>query len=188
MAVPRAPIIVGIVAITGGIAWFALRESGSGKRVDPHGSAALTPGSGRAAIAAPEGPTLGSGTTAFTTGPRPSLPDAGVDALTIDAPSHREVFVTQTRDPAWAKKTEAEIKKRFKALSLAATLDAAECRADQCELTIAGASEDIATAFDKLESKQGLGAFADSLLLSTPEQRDGKLFVRAYAMFERPPE
>ncbi|MDB4962086.1 MAG: hypothetical protein JWP01_2085 [Myxococcales bacterium] len=193
MAVPRAPVVVGIVVIAGGIAWFALRDrnpgAGSGTRGDSQGSAALTTGSGKAAISAPAGPRLGSGSEAFTEGlPLPDGGTATVDALTIDAPSHRDVFVTQTRDPGWATRTESEIKKRFRALSLGVTLDALECRANQCELTISGASDDIATAFDRLESKQGLGEFADKLLLSGPEQRDGTMIVRAYAMFERSPE
>jgi hypothetical protein len=189
MAVPRAPLILGIVAIVGGIAWFGLRDRGGGTRVDSQGSAGLTPGSGKAAISAPEGPRLGSGSEAFTEGTRPSLPDGGTVEIPIDAPSHRDVFATQTRDPSWARTTESEIKKRFRALSTGTTLDAIDCRATQCELTIAGATDDVSAAFAKLESPQGLGDFAESLLLSTPEPRDnGTMRVRVYAMFTRAPE
>jgi hypothetical protein len=188
MSVARLPIVVGIVAITGGIAWFALHRSSDDHQVDPQGSALLTPagsGSGKAAIRAGD-PSLDLGANAFDPQtPRPALIDGGAETVAIDAPSHREIFVTQTRDPRWAKKTEATITAQFKKLSLT-TLHSIECRADQCEMILAGSTDEVSATIDKLETKQGLLEIATSVLLSTPEQTDGKMTLRAYALFERP--
>ena len=125
MAVGRTPIVVGILAIAGGIAWFALRDSGPDSR-PTQGSGSLTApaGSGKAAISAPEGPRLGGGANAFDPPPgTPVLPDA----MAIDAPSHRDVFTAQSRDPAWAKRTEGVLEDRVRKLGLTA-VQGIECR------------------------------------------------------------
>ena len=177
----RASIVVGLLAIAGGITWFALRDSGRGSR-PAQGSGALTgsgSGSGKAAIFAPEGPRLAGSGNAFDT-PRPALPDAQV----IDAPSHRDVFTAQTRDPAWAARTEGELEARIRKLKLTA-VQGVDCRADQCELTIAGTIDAVETTISALESPKGLSTFAKSLLLGGPEHRDDQLTLRVYALFER---
>lgn len=184
MAVPRAPIVVGILAISGGIAWFAMRDSKTA--VDPAPGSESFPStgtrSGKAAIFAPEGPSLGGSGNAFEP-PRPVLPDA----VAIDAPSHRDLFVTQTRDPGWANRTEGELKDRLRKLTLT-TVQGVECRTDQCELTIAGPVDAVDATIAKLEGPHGLPSFAKSMLLGGPERTGDTLTLRVYAMFDRPVE
>ncbi|MBA3452933.1 MAG: hypothetical protein H0T42_07570 [Deltaproteobacteria bacterium] len=187
MAGSRVPIVVGILAIGGGITWLALRDQGSNAAPPASGSAggsSAQSGSGKGAISAPEGPTLGSGATpnAFDT-PRPGLPDAGP----IDAPSHRDVFAAQPRDPAWATRTEDELELRFRKLKLTA-VKGVECHADQCELTLSGPVETVSTTIAKLETPAGLSAVASSIVLGGPERTGDQMTMRVYAVFERAPE
>lgn len=182
----RALLVVAVLAIAGGIAWFALRGPGRSPG-STDGSGALTPtgsGSGRGAISAPAGPALGSGANAFDPPARPALQDA---APAIDAPSHRDVFAAQTRDPAWASRTEDELKDRVRTLTLTA-VQRVECRADQCELTITGPIEAVETTIAKLEGPKGLSTMAKSLLLGGPERNGEQMTLRAYALFDRPAE
>lgn len=182
MAVARAPIVVGILAIVGGIAWFAMR--GSKTATDPTQGSGNLPrtgsGSGKAAIFAPEGPSLGGSATAFDPS-RPVLPDA----VAIDAPSHRDVFTAQTRDPAWATRTEDDLKDKVRLLTLTA-VQRVECRADQCELTLTGSIDAVDATIAKLESPKGLTTLAKSMLLSGPERTGDTLTLRVYALFDRP--
>lgn len=182
----RALLVVAVLAIAGGIAWFALRGPGRSAGSTDR-SVALTPtgsGSGRGAISAPAGPALGSGANAFDPPARPALPDA---APAIDAPSHRDVFTVQTRDPAWASRTEDELEDRVRTLTLTA-VQRVECRADQCELTITGPVEAVETTIAKLEGPKGLSTMAKSLLLGGPERNGEQLTLRVYALFDRPAE
>lgn len=178
----RAYIVVGILAIAGGFAWFALR---SGAPPSATGSSAVTApasGTGKAAISAPAGPSLGgSGHPFDPTGPLPVLPDAQA----IDAPSHRDIYTAQPRDAGWATRTEDELKDRVRALTLTA-VQAVECRTDQCELTIAGTIAEVESTVGALEGPKGLSKLARSLLLGGPEQRDGRMTMRVYALFDRP--
>lgn len=177
----RALVVVAVLAIAGGIAWFALRGPG-GSPGSTDGSGVLTPtgsGSGRGAISAPAGPALGSSANAFD--PPPALQDA---AAAIDAPSHRDVFTAQTRDPAWASRTEDELEDRVRSLTLTA-VERVECRADQCELTITGPIETVETTIAKLEGTKGLSTMAKSLLLGGPERSGEQLTLRVYALFDR---
>jgi hypothetical protein len=179
----RVPIVVGILAIAGGITWFALRApksdgptQGSGGLTAANGSAS---GSGKAAIFAPEGPSLaGSGSSAFDT-PHPALLDGGQP---IDAPSQRDRFVAQTRDDDWAGDTEAELRRTLRKLAVT-NVNTVECRADQCELTIAGTPETVDATVAKLES--GLSTVAKSLLLSGAEKSGERMTLRVYALFAR---
>lgn len=189
MAAPRWPIVVGIAALGGGLAWCAARGEeaasppASTAPVDPRGSAIGAPaGAGQAAIRAPAGPSLGSGSGhPFGGDPVPSIEAPPIDA----GPSPQQLaFGAQTRDPAWAGTTETEIKRRLGKLD-GARLVAAECRRDQCELTIGGSQEELSAALGVIESPRGLRDYARSVLLTAPEQRDGRLIVRAYAQFER---
>lgn len=185
MAVARAPIVVGIVVIAGGIAWFAMRDSrpGSGP---PHGSGGLTasgaPGSEKAAISAPQGPSLGGSANAFD--PAYINPPALPDAMEIDAPSHRDVFAAQAKDDAWADETASQLKGLVGKLKLT-TVEGVECRTDQCELTLVGPADKVEATVGKLEGSKGLPTLAKSMLLGGPERSGDTLTLRVYAMFDR---
>lgn len=187
MAGSRVPIVVGILAIAGGITWLALRDRGPSARPAAAGSAggsSAGSGSGKAAISAPQGPILGSGTTANAFDPpRPVLPDAGP----IDAPSHRDVFAAQPRDTAWATRTEDELELRFRKLKLTA-VKGVECHADQCELTIVGGADAVEATVAKLEGPTGLSTVATSIVLGGPERTGDQLTLRVYALFDRTTE
>jgi hypothetical protein len=181
----RAGLVVGAVAITAGIAWFALRgreddttppvkaDPGSAPVTAPAGSDSgsafiRTPRDGKAAIFAPAGPSLEGSASGST--------DGSV------APT--STFDSETRDAVWAPKTEDEIRRRFKSLR-GGSLDATECRQAQCLLTLSGSEEQIGQTLAELETRRGLVGFAHHVVLSGPEQKDGKLVVKAYAVFER---
>ena len=187
----RAGLVVGAVAITAGIAWFALRgredsTTEPGKIAPGSAEVTVTPPAGsdggsafirktrdgKAAIFAPAGPSLeGSGGGEGSEGPRVVVtPDSAFDA--------------ETRDAAWAAKTEDEIKRRFRSLK-GGSLDATECRQDQCLLTLSGTEEQVTQTLAELETKRGLVGFAHHIVLTAPEQRDGKLVLKAYAIFAR---
>lgn len=184
MAVGRAPIVVGILAVAGGLTWFALRDQGSDGLTAGGSGSAPHSGSGKAAISAPQGPSLGSGETANAFDPPPPvLPDAGP----IDAPSHRDVFAAQARDAPWATRTERELEDRFRKLKLTA-VKGVECHADQCELTITGPAEAVETTIARLESPNGLSTLAKSMVLGGPERTGDQLTLRVYALFDRPAE
>lgn len=186
----RAALVVGAVAITAGIAWFALRgrEDNTTEPVKTHpGSATVTAPAGsdrgssfirttrdgKAAIFAPAGPALeGSGSGS-----------ADGSAATVVA-SPDSAFDSQTRDAVWAARTEDEIRRRFRSLK-GGSLDATECRQDQCLLTLSGTEEQVAQTLAELETKRGLVGFAHHIVLTGPEQKDGKLVIKAYAMFAR---
>lgn len=182
----RLPIVVGILAIAGGITWFALRR-GSDAPGTTQGSGPLTTGSGagsgKAAISAPERPALtGSGSAvanAFDM-PGPALPDGGV--APPEKPSHRNVFAAQARDNDWADATEEDLKDRVRTLKLT-TVSNIDCRTDQCELTLSGSADTVDATIAKLES--GLSTTARSLLLGRPERSDNTLTLRAYAIYQR---
>jgi hypothetical protein len=185
----RWPIVVGIAAISGGIAWFALRDGGHREPAStPHGEARLpAPGApGPAAIRAPAGPALGANTWAqphSTDPPRPELPPASPVGSGAP-PAAATEFGAQSRDPEWAPATETEIKKRFRAMR-GAKLEATECRQDQCLLTVAGSEAEVGKTIAELEGPRGLHGFARNVLLTAPETRDGKMVLRAYALFDR---
>ncbi|MBA3462575.1 MAG: hypothetical protein H0T46_21645 [Deltaproteobacteria bacterium] len=185
----RAGLVVGAVAITAGIAWFALREREENTtpgKVDP-GSATVsvtppagsdsgssfirTTRDGKAAIFAPAGPAL-EGSSA----------DGSAETVAVTTPD--SAFDSETRDAAWASRTEDEIRRRFRSLR-GGSLDATECRQDQCLLTLSGTEEQMSQTLAELETKRGLVGFAHHVVLTGPEQKDGKLVIKAYAMFAR---
>lgn len=186
MAGSRVPIVVGILAIAGGLTWFALRrDHGQGSNDLTAAGSGSGSGSGRGAIFAPEGPSLGGGASAFDPPPG-APPPVLVDApLPIDAASHRDVFAAQLRDAAWAKRTEDELEDRVRKLKLTA-VQGIECRADQCELMITGPAEAVESTIAKLESTKGLPTVAKSILLGGPERSGDQLTLRVYALFDRP--
>jgi hypothetical protein len=149
---------------------------------------AATPG--KAAISAPAGPALATGSATAPAvveapsepTPTPTAPPPPTASATAATP---ESFAAQQRDPAWAGKTENELRNRIPKLGTA-QLEAAECRHDQCQLTLGGSQDDVAAILARLESPtKGITNFAKSVMLTAPEQQGDKLVIRAYAQFER---
>jgi hypothetical protein len=187
----RAGLVVGAVAITAGIAWFALRgredhttepiksdpgsatvTAATGAGSDNGSSFIRTTRDGKAAIFAPAGPALeGSGSAEGSATP---VVVAGPDST----------FESETRDAVWAAKTEDEIRRRFRSLR-GGSLDTTECRQDQCLLTLSGTEEQMTQTLGELETKRGLVGFAHHIVLTGPVQKDGKLVIKAYAIFAR---
>jgi len=176
----RWPIFVGIAAITGGVAWFALRpgagdhgaESGSPGSADP--TTPRLPPTGP--IAAPQPPALSSIDASPGAGPQLTLPPTQ---------SAEATFSAQPRDAEWAPATEAEIRRRFHQVR-GAQLQTAECREDRCRLVVAGSEADVSQTIADLEGDRGLHGFASNILLTAPERKpDGSLVLRAFAVFER---
>jgi len=160
----RVAFVLGIAALFG-----ACRDKSTGSQ----GSGTQSGSGGRAAIAAPTAPSLPQ------PAPAPALPASS------GAPEPSQVFAAQQRDPAWADATERELAKRIPALASAKLL-ATECRRDQCMLELGGSDQDVAAILARLESPtKGITGYAKSLMLTAPEQRDGKTVIRAYAQFER---
>lgn len=192
--VPRWSVVVVIVAIVGGFAWFRHRGDHA-EPASPEPTSAATPGS--AALRAPEGPSLGSasgsgtaiagasdpgaganpGAGAGSNTPRPELPGSATPPASTE-------FGAQQRDADWAPATETEIKKRFRNLR-GAKLQDTECRQDQCLITVAGTEAEVGKTISELEGPRGLHGYAKNIILTAPEARDGKLVLRAYATFDR---
>ncbi|MGE0550570.1 MAG: hypothetical protein AB7O24_03190 [Kofleriaceae bacterium] len=185
-------IVVGIVVVVGGIAWLAIGLDPEPAKVSPKpgSDSPVTPG--RAAISAPEGPSLNSGSVAealddsgsTTNTPRPELPPVPPGSATGPATTPKQPFATQTRDPRWAAKTEGEIRNRFATIR-GARLQSAECRHDQCLVAIAGTAAEVTTSIADIEAPTGLKGFARSIVLSAPEQDGNRMVLRFYAVFDR---
>lgn len=145
----------------------------------PEGSAALTPAGSASAMKARDGKIDVAPAARPTANPSaaPATPDTSGAA-----------FEAQERDADWAPATESEIKHRFNTGVRAGHLDHTECRADQCLLTMSGSEEEMGKVLADLETEGGLRNFADHIILSGPENRDGKLVVKAYAVFDRKTE
>ncbi|MGE0867496.1 MAG: hypothetical protein AB7P03_02960 [Kofleriaceae bacterium] len=189
----RWAFVVGIVVVAAGIAWVAIgRESepANNQSSQPGSGVAATPG--RAAISAPAGPSLASGSVAephddsSSTGttPRPELPRDPSGSPAAPQMTSTQPFEQQTRDSRWADKTEREIRNRF-AKVRGARLQAAECRHDQCLITIAGTQAEVTTSIADIEEPTGLKGFARSIVLSAPEQDGDRMVLRFYAVFDR---
>lgn len=180
----RWGILVGAVVLAAGIAWFALRRGGSaddaGKTV-PEGSANLTSGNDPSA--------RGSGSATGRDGkidlsPK-TRPEHFGSATEQPPPATGTAFEAQARDVDWAVATEKEIKRRFAVGVRAGKLESAECRQDQCLLTMSGTEDDMLKVVADLETEGGLRGYADHIILDGPVQQNGKMTVRAYAVFDR---
>ena len=180
----RWPIVVGAVAITGGIAWFAVHGRGSSPGASTGGSPAGASG--------PGSPPAGTGSAVASRAGR----DGKIDLTAPVRPIHTEDpaaplpapetrFEAEDRDPTWAPRTEAEIKRRFSVGIRAGKLETTECRQDKCLLTMSGSEDDMSRALSDLETEGGLRGFADHIVLADRTERDGKLVIRAYAVFDR---
>ncbi len=170
----RWPILVGAVAISGGIAWFGCgsNDKPAGK-IAPEGSGALTPA-----------PAAGSSAQRSGKIDVAPLQHPQHTATPAEAAPANAAFEAQSRDAEWASDTEADIKAKLKFLK-GGTLDHVECRQDQCLLSMSGSDADVMTSISEIESQGGLRDFADHILLTGPEQRDGKMTIKIYASFDR---
>ncbi len=179
----RWTILVGVAAISGGIAWFALRDGGSSAedpaKIAPEGSTHLGAGAGATTSAAGSGSAGRTGKIDQTPLQRP-LAAGSAAAL---APQNT-AFEAEDRDPSWAPETEADIKARFKYLR-GGRLDAVECRQDQCLLTMSGTEEEMSRTIAELETPAGLRDYAERILLGGPEVANGKMTLKVTAYFDR---
>ncbi len=104
---------------------------------------------------------------------------------TADKASPAEIYASERRDDSWAAATEAEIGRRFQAIR-GAKLDATDCRATRCALTLSGTQAQISKTIADLESNRGLHGYAETIVLTTPEKRpDGTVVLVAIATFRR---
>ncbi|MDX2091611.1 MAG: hypothetical protein SFX73_27370 [Kofleriaceae bacterium] len=197
----RVAILVGVVALGGTTAYLMLGgDKSTGSHATPaparnRTAAQKSPTTGKAAIAAPAGPSLATAGSAAEAAAEvtadPSLPEVAPPPAPISPPTasaigaSAESFGKQLRDPAWAGKTETELRNRIPKLGTA-QLEATECRQDQCMLTLGGSQDDVAAILARLESPtKGITTFATSVTLTAPEQQGDRLVIRAYAQFSR---
>lgn len=172
----RTPFVVGILAIVAVVAWLVLRDdTARSQKSAPAAGSAAPRGTSGAQVAAPAGPTLGGTSTSANA---PALPPPS-------APTAEDVFAEESRDDAWAPKTELEIAKRWQAVR-GGTLESTECRQTQCRLVVTGSEQDVAAAIADLEGSRGLHGFAEQVLLTSPSKNaDGSIALRIYARFDR---
>lgn len=179
----RWSIVVGVLAIAAGIAWFALRDRGSTDESSanraPEGSVPLTAGAPSARPGAAAGR---DGKIDLSPKSRPEAL-GGAPAMPLPAPN--TAFEAEARDPAWAPETETEIKRRFAVGVREGRLESTECRQQQCLLTMSGSEAEMSRALSDLETEGALRGYADHIVLDGPVQQDGKMIVRAYAVFDR---
>jgi hypothetical protein len=169
----RTPIVVGILAIAGVVAWLLV--SGG----DPDAPKANAPPSGPSAHTTPA-------KTAVTEPPSlPAKPALAPEAVPA-APTANEVFETESRDDAWAKTTEAELAKRWKKIRGAA-VESTECHASQCRVIVTGSEQDVGKTVADLEGSRGLHGFADKgVHLTAPEiNADGTVALKIFVRFDR---
>ena len=167
----RTPFVVGILAIVAVVAWLLLRGD-SAQDPAPASKAGSAAQTGSAAKSAPAGPSLPAA-------------DPTKPALSSTTPTADDTFSEESRDDAWATKTEAELTKRWKQIR-GAKLESTECRQTQCKLVVTGAENDVATAIADLEGPRGLHGFAENVLLTSPARNaDDTIVLRIYAKFSR---
>jgi hypothetical protein len=109
--------------------------------------------------------------------PTPPQPRAQAPTLEPD-----RLFDAETRDATWASSAEQSID------AVAPQLRDVTCRHMQCRATLTAATEaELMTATDKLQSDDSLRGIegVQSIKLTQPEQRDGKLVMRLFVRFNR---
>jgi len=120
--------------------------------------------------------TAGSATPKTATGATPQ-PRPGAPTLSAD-----QLFDEETRDQTWAASAEQSIH------AVAPELADVSCRRLSCRVTLtAGSEAELVAAADKLEADDSLRAIdgVQSIKLTAPQQRDGKLAMRLYVRFDR---
>ena len=175
----RWGILVGGLAIAAGIVWFATRGGGStddSGKIAPEGSAALT-----------SRPAAGSGSATGRDGKIDLSPKVRPEHLgsAAELPVSGTAFEAEVRDADWAIATEREIKRRFAVGVREGKLESAECRQNQCLLTMSGTEDEMSKALADLETEGGLRGYADHIILDGPALQNGRMIVRAYAVFDR---
>jgi hypothetical protein len=179
----RWGILVGALVIAAGIAWFASHRGGSADdsgKIAPEGSANLT---------SSDRQITGSGSATGRDGKMDLSPKTRPEhfgsANEQPLPASGTAFEAQSRDADWAPVTEKEIKRRFAVGIRESKLESAECRQDQCLLTMSGNEDEMSKGLADLETEGGLRNFADHIILDGPVQQNGKMTVRVYAVFDR---
>lgn len=179
----RLGILVGVLTIAAGITWFALRSRGSADESSanraPEGSDTLTAGP---PATRPGAVTSRDGKIDVSPKNRPERLGGLAEA---PLPPTTTAFEAEVRDAEWATETETEIKRRFAVGVREGRLEATECRQQQCLLTMSGSEAEMSRVLADLETEGGLRGYADHVVLDGPVQQDGKLIVRAYAVFDR---
>lgn len=179
----RSGLLVGALAIAAGIAWFAFGRGGSAEERSAPGR-----GEGSAPLTTAASGPAATGSAARRDGRidlSPKVRPAPGAPTEVPLPAAGTAFEAEARDPAWARATESEIKHRFATGVREGQLDSAECRQRQCLLTMSGTEAEMSTALADLETEGGLRGFADHVVLDGPVLQDGRMIVRAYAVFDR---
>jgi len=153
-------ILVGVLA-----AGCRSGSTDDSRKIAPEGSANLTP----------RDPKIDVTPKAQPVHTAPETPPA--------APAAVGAFEAEVREGTWALATEEEIKHRFS--TGIGKLDSAECKKQQCLLTMSGTEEEMAKTLAAIETEEGLRGYADHIILDGPVMQDGKMIVRAYAVFDR---
>jgi hypothetical protein len=116
--------------------------------------------------------TPGSATPAPTPPPRGPVPTLDADKL----------FDAETRDATWANSAEQSI------AAVAPQLTDVTCRRMQCRATLSAATgPELIEATDKLQADESLRGIEglQSIKLTQPVERDGKIVMRLYVRFNR---
>jgi hypothetical protein len=112
-----------------------------------------------------------------TSTPTQAQPRASAPTLDAD-----KLFDAETRDATWASSAEQSIE------AVAPRLQDVTCRHMQCRATVTSASEaELMAVVDKLQDDDSLRGIdgVQSIKLTQPEQRDGKIVMRLYVRFNR---
>jgi hypothetical protein len=144
---------------------------------------AITHGCGGEKRAPPEqgsaDPTTAPATPANVAVPvTPALADAGAPRTPSAA------FLAESRDPAWAAETEAEIKKRWSKIR-GGTLGELECRHSRCRLVVTGSEGDVGQAIADLGGHRGMHGYATVVLGAPTRRPDGTVELLIHAEFDR---
>jgi hypothetical protein len=186
------------LAVAAAVAWLGLRRCGGGAA---GGGGTAGAGGARAGAAGGAAPASGAG-AASGSGPvrtggalRPPIHVPGVGdgaAAPGDAvpsgphPSLAQAFAAEARAPAWADEHERMIRRRLATVGVpGVALDAVECRAHQCRITVTAPDDPaLARYLDGLSKPSALYGIAESIVLeaiaTTP---DGRRRDRIYARF-----
>ena|SRR5687768_7607508 len=140
---------------------------------------AITHGCGGEKVAPPQkGSADLTGPAKVAVPPTPALADAGP----TKTPS--ATFAAESRDPAWAAETEAEIKNRWGKIR-GGKLAELECRHSHCRLVVTGSEGDVGQAINDLGSHRGMHGFATVVLGAPTREPDGTVELQIHAVFDR---
>lgn len=179
-------VVVAVMAATV-IVWFVTHRGGT---TDEAGTSSMATQARR--TSAPEGTANLTSRASAATGRDGKIdlspkarPEHFGSASEQPLPAAGTTFEAEVRDGAWASATEKEIKRRFAVGIRDGKLESAECRQDQCLLTMRGSEEEMTKVLADLETEGGLRGYADHIILDGPVQQNGEMTIRAYAVFDR---